>query len=152
MRVSEGPQKGPSKKKPSVTEPVVLETPIEQFALVCITWKDAWTHFSTISVHEAVEKSRTMPALRKTVGWLIDFTDDQVTVASTDDRDFDPDEPDEVSELTQVPYGMIVELIVYKVADVFKGGPLRGELTALMEEAEAPAKPKPPARRRPVRK
>ncbi len=132
----------------------MLETPIEQFALVCVTWRDAWTHFSTISIAEAVEKGRTMPALRKTVGWLIDFTDDQVTIASTDDRSFDPEEPDEVSELTQVPYGMIVELTVYKAADTFKGGPSRGELTALVEEAEAAplAKPKPAARRRPVRK
>lgn len=67
--------------------------------------------------HEAQRKGRDKPAIRKTLGWLIDFNEKGIMVAGTDDAAFEGE--DYVAEITFVPFGMIMMIETLAVKSRF---------------------------------
>ena len=76
-----------------------------------VTWKDAWTDFTDLSVEEA---RALKPIVRTTVGYLIDIREDNGIILCTD---YYNGEADSINTPICIPFGMISDYRIVGISD-----------------------------------
>ena len=81
---------------------------LKKWDAVTVVWEDAVTRHGASNSKRYVKEYR--PIIRKSIGYLIEKNSRHVHISATDDRP--SKEYDDVDEVTTIPMGMVIEVIL----------------------------------------